>query len=348
MNKRSAIIISSVLGLGICYGIMEPDLAISQTHRRLPCPDGECSPDRVTFGYFETRWRKWPVEPTPDEARLPVRREELEDVVLPPPEEEDFPQTREPATRARPAPSGAAAPEFDSDEGVMVPPLAPGVPDVTRPGDEEQGRGRVPPLSPDLDERTEEQPGLIPRRPETEDDDSPLFQPPGGFPIERPTQPGGNSLDELFRGSGSFQQPPRPLGETPDARQVNWESPNIPTQQADGHELWEDADEAPTPDRLEDVPAATENAMQHLPLEQADADRSNLDFSMPQPSWKQAARPPSETGQLAAHGNPLRNETKSGSRPHRDRDTKAGGNWNYAARNVETPGLSSGRRNPLR
>jgi hypothetical protein len=32
-----------------------------EINNRLPCPNGACVPNRMTFGYYPTRWRRWPV-----------------------------------------------------------------------------------------------------------------------------------------------------------------------------------------------------------------------------------------------------------------------------------------------
>jgi hypothetical protein len=38
-----------------------PAWAEVEINNRLPCPNGACVPNRMTFGYYPTRWRKWPV-----------------------------------------------------------------------------------------------------------------------------------------------------------------------------------------------------------------------------------------------------------------------------------------------
>src|SRR4051812_44203447 len=59
------------------------------------CADGQCFASPLTYGYYDTRWRRWPLEsmaqvptgkPAPPTAPL---RQEVAPFVTPPPEQED-------------------------------------------------------------------------------------------------------------------------------------------------------------------------------------------------------------------------------------------------------------------
>jgi hypothetical protein len=99
------------------------------------CADGQCFASPMTFGYYDTRWRRWPMEslaqaPTGKATTLPSQlQQEIAPFVTPPPEHEDrrAPPPSVPAgdqtsqgARTQGAPGGSA-------NGVQ-PPASPGAP----------------------------------------------------------------------------------------------------------------------------------------------------------------------------------------------------------------------------
>lgn len=96
------------------------------------CADGVCRPNALTFGWYQTRWRRWPtesLEPTPADAKPPGERvPELPSIDIPRKEDEDraAPPPTKAAERARDeeeAQSGVAAPEGEAPGGVpFLPP----------------------------------------------------------------------------------------------------------------------------------------------------------------------------------------------------------------------------------
>jgi hypothetical protein len=85
------------------------------------CADGICYPNPITWGWYETRWRRWPTEelqPTPAPA-APIPGKKIPDIPAyetPPPEEED---------RRAPPPT---KPRAEAEEGAEVPGEAPVAP----------------------------------------------------------------------------------------------------------------------------------------------------------------------------------------------------------------------------
>ena len=72
------------------------------------CADGRCYPNPLTFGVYETRWRRWPVEvaalgPDGQPGTLPAATDDIPRFEAPPAEEEDqkAPPPTEPAPTFR-------------------------------------------------------------------------------------------------------------------------------------------------------------------------------------------------------------------------------------------------------
>jgi hypothetical protein len=83
------------------------------------CADGLCYPNRMTWGVYGTRWRRWPTEqlqPTPDEMRAPAAPStEVPPFERPPAEDEE--QAAPPPTRA----AEEAREEEEEDAGPRTP-----------------------------------------------------------------------------------------------------------------------------------------------------------------------------------------------------------------------------------
>lgn len=102
------------------------------------CADGLCYPNPTTFGWYATRWRRWPtetLEPIPAGAMPPAGLKDIEPYSPPGKEEED---RRAPAPTRKPeaaaeaeatSPAGAPAAETPSTT-----PLAPPTTPVAPPG----------------------------------------------------------------------------------------------------------------------------------------------------------------------------------------------------------------------
>jgi hypothetical protein len=169
---------SALLGGALtALAVATPAIAELEINHRLPCPHGACVPNRMTFGYYPTRWRRWPVSEVeaspgrggPQAAPLPETSE-------PPPTVEDeirSPFERVPRVRSVPEPGTGAEPAAPE-------------------GEAEEGLPRQPP---------ETQPG---RR---------IFQPPRGNPLPTPRRPIEDDAGvlEQRRDRGSVEQPPRRL-----------------------------------------------------------------------------------------------------------------------------------------
>lgn len=90
---------------------------------------GPCIPERVTYGYFPTVWRRWPTEymqagsaPTPEEVPTPAQEEPLP-TIEPETPEAAGPSTGEPTAPAEP-PESPLVPPLDPDS--LKPPTGSG------------------------------------------------------------------------------------------------------------------------------------------------------------------------------------------------------------------------------
>ncbi|MCA9241221.1 MAG: hypothetical protein KDA37_13520 [Planctomycetales bacterium] len=110
-----------------------------------PCAaEGACRPKRDTWGYYQTRWSRWPTDPG-DSVTVPAEgSSQLPTLVVPPKTEED---------RAAPAPSDAEetseaeapqSPEVDLPDLPPLPDL-PGAP-AGAPAERPDGPPELPPL----------------------------------------------------------------------------------------------------------------------------------------------------------------------------------------------------------
>jgi hypothetical protein len=123
------------------------------------CADGRCYPNSWTFGWYETRWRRWPVEclepglggqqmPTPPEGLLPYEPPSPidEDRKAPPPTTPPEDQTRGPAPTA--APGGGENRTLPGPTGpIAIPPQGP----LRQPGEPPEPstpRRGLPPYEP--------------------------------------------------------------------------------------------------------------------------------------------------------------------------------------------------------
>jgi hypothetical protein len=92
------------------------------------CADGQCFASPLTYGYYNTRWRRWPLESvaqasTTNPAELPAQlRTEVAPFVTPPAEQED---------RKAPPPSVPGGEQTTPATG--APPRAPGAPGGANP-----------------------------------------------------------------------------------------------------------------------------------------------------------------------------------------------------------------------
>lgn len=93
------------------------------------CADGQCFASPLTYGYYDTRWRRWPMEhlaqaPMDKRTALPSQlKQEVAPFVTPPPEQEDrkAPPPSVPAGEQTPAATGAA-PRTQGAPGGPAPP----------------------------------------------------------------------------------------------------------------------------------------------------------------------------------------------------------------------------------
>jgi hypothetical protein len=114
------------------------------------CADGQCFASPLTYGYYDTRWRRWPLETIAQATTAKVAplaapaRQDIPPFVTPPPEQED--------RRAPPpsVPAGEQTP-VTAPGGATRPPGAPGGP-VPQPGAQPPAGGTgfavPPPTSP--------------------------------------------------------------------------------------------------------------------------------------------------------------------------------------------------------
>ena len=154
------ITLSLAIGVMVC-GISRGSVAATPPlDRPSPppcCADGKCFANPLTYGWYETRWRRWPLEcepqvpagtPTPLPAQLqqevkpfePVPPKQ-EDRRAPPPTVEQAPPTGAP-TNAPLGPGGATSPPTTS------PPTTRGGPQRTLPPYPPQAPLTTPPTSP--------------------------------------------------------------------------------------------------------------------------------------------------------------------------------------------------------
>src|SRR5215212_9948992 len=109
------------------------------------CADGQCFASPLTYGYYDTRWRRWPMESLAQAANgkagalPPALQQEVAPFTTPPPEQEDRrapppsvpggEQTAPATTGATPrAPAGPGAPGAPVPPPGMQPPAGSGAP----------------------------------------------------------------------------------------------------------------------------------------------------------------------------------------------------------------------------
>ncbi len=145
------------------------------------CADGRCYPNPFTFGVYETRWRRWPVESFDPNAVEKFDPRKLQNHVPP----FDAPPTEEEDRKAPP-------PTVSQDESGELAPSTGGTP-YASPGTE----GNPPPTTP-LRQPGEPTEPVGPRR---------------TLPPYEPQTPGARSLN---RPTGEFDPPPAlPFGPAP-------------------------------------------------------------------------------------------------------------------------------------
>jgi hypothetical protein len=94
------------------------------------CADGQCFASPLTYGYYDTRWRRWPMEhlaqaATGKPAALPPQlQQEVAPFVTPPPEQEDrkAPPPSVPAGEQAPAGATGGTPRTPAAPGGPAPP----------------------------------------------------------------------------------------------------------------------------------------------------------------------------------------------------------------------------------
>jgi hypothetical protein len=123
-----------------------PARAQIEVNNRLPCPNGACVPNRMTFGYYPTRWRKWPVSAAPNLGPEAAARAGVQPPATnePPPVNED--EVRSPFERV-PQRQQAPAPEEGGYEPMPGPGAGPpgGDRDGAGAGEDGNGGGRQGP-----------------------------------------------------------------------------------------------------------------------------------------------------------------------------------------------------------
>jgi len=151
-----------------------PALAELEINNRLPCPNGACVPNRMTFGYYPTRWRKWPVTSAAATGPTAAARDAVQapQTSEPPAVNED--EVRSPFERlpraAAPSASGSGddVEPMPGDGGLGRDPAGEG-PDSQDSGNGGSRRGAG----------SDQNGGPGPRRPRSPDR---IFQPPRGNP----------------------------------------------------------------------------------------------------------------------------------------------------------------------
>ncbi|MFO0898187.1 MAG: hypothetical protein U0836_12255 [Pirellulales bacterium] len=185
-------------------------------NNRLPCPNGACVPNRMTFGYYPTRWRKWPISPAPNAGPEAAARAGVQPPATnePPPVNED--EIRSPFERL-PQRQPAQAPAEGEYEPLPGP--AAGPPGAEREGDGsgEQGNGGG-----------RQGPGA-PRRPPV--DRPRVFQDPRGNRLPETRRPinDGTDLSDPSDVFGSLALEPPALLAPPAARPVSYAA-GVPKQ----------------------------------------------------------------------------------------------------------------------
>jgi hypothetical protein len=183
------------------------------------CADGHCFANSLTYGWYETRWRRWPCEcgePVPRGQLTPAVQPsgDLPTYDVPPAEEEDRRAPLPTAPRGEdqtlrgPATNGTTGPGTQTPTGVPAPP-----PGTTQPP--------VGPLGPLMQPGTE---STTPRR--------------GSLPAYEPRGAGSESINTAPTGPSSELDPPpalpfgpRPIGQPSPIREAN-QRPAVPARQA--------------------------------------------------------------------------------------------------------------------
>jgi hypothetical protein len=107
VSKLLRTIAGNVIGCSLTVGTALAGPPLDRPSPPPLCADGICRPNPTTFGWYQTRWRRWPtVALEPTAAEPAVRTPELPSHELPPKEEED---------RAAPKPTEASRSEGDTD-----------------------------------------------------------------------------------------------------------------------------------------------------------------------------------------------------------------------------------------
>jgi len=148
--------IASTVGL-LFFGIGNTSLAVAPCpDRPTPppcCADGRCHPNPLTFGWYETRWRQWPIQPF--EPGAPQTGEQQLQNEIPrfeaPPAEEEERRAPPPTTPREEQPTtavpggGPAAPEGNE---TRMPPNTPPPPQPGVPTEPAGPRRFLPPYQP--------------------------------------------------------------------------------------------------------------------------------------------------------------------------------------------------------
>ena len=128
--------VTRTIATGVVLGWMcQSSLAVQPPLIQRPtpppcCADGQCFASPLTYGYYDTRWRRWPLErlaqaatARPGELAAPLR-EEVAPYVAPPPEQEDrrAPPPSVPAGEQIPPGATGGAPRAPAAPGAPVPP----------------------------------------------------------------------------------------------------------------------------------------------------------------------------------------------------------------------------------
>jgi hypothetical protein len=182
-------------GFVLSLGCLVPTPAFAEKpHGTLPCAaDGTCTTNRLTYGYYPTRWRKWPI-PAPvvqQRTKQPGRA------------------AAEPE-KAEPAPRGGTTEQLEEkkgsplDDNAPVPPkdsmdTPPEMPSDIKSDLPQPGERDLPKLLPDVPGARPELPGLNPPKPNKPSDDDPFKDEPPLEGSPTPAMPRENSGVQSIR-----------------------------------------------------------------------------------------------------------------------------------------------------
>ena len=146
-NHRTMQIVGlkNIVGLGLAAAIALPlvPVRLNAQQALLPCPadcnkclDGACIPNRLTYGFYQPKWRRWPGSTAPTPELVPTPPTSPADVEALP----RVPATRRPATGRQTRPEEATtSPDNDVSPMPSGGSPIPDMPGTTAPGSTSPG-----------------------------------------------------------------------------------------------------------------------------------------------------------------------------------------------------------------